>query len=78
MVPYETPIIFKQDVIVMVKLPWQWKSPAKAPYILDLVAHISKTNSVTPLFFIAEKCLEGPSDCFSEIKMRVTKFVFEI
>ena len=32
------------------KLPWQWESPAKTPYILDLVAHISKTNSVTPLF----------------------------
>ena len=30
------------------KLPWQRESPAKTPYILDLVAHISKTNSVTP------------------------------
>ena len=28
---------------------WQRESPAKTPYILDLVAHISKTNSVTPL-----------------------------
>ena len=52
MVPYETPIISKQDVIIIVmyKLPWQRESPAKTPYILDLVAHISKTNLVTPLF----------------------------
>ena len=32
------------------KLPWQRESLAKTPNILDLVAHISKTNWVTPLF----------------------------
>ena len=60
MVPYKTPIISKQDVIIIVikKLSWQRESPAKTPYILDLVAYISKTNVVSPLF-IAEKWLEG-------------------
>ena len=33
------------------KFPWQQESPAKTPYILALVAHISKTNTVTPIFF---------------------------
>ena len=40
--------------------------PHKTPYILDLVAHISKTNSVT-LFFIAEKWLEGHDKTFGKV-----------
>ena len=32
------------------KVPWKQESPAKTPYILDLVSHISKTNTVTPPF----------------------------
>ena len=35
--------------------PWQLGSPVKTPFILSLVAYISKTNSVTPIFFISEK-----------------------
>ena len=31
--------------------PWQWASPVKTPFILCLVAYISKTNSVTPIFY---------------------------
>ena len=46
MVPYET--------VIIIKLPCQRESPAKTPYILNLVAHISKMKPVTP-FCIAEK-----------------------
>ena len=31
--------------------PWQRASPVKTPFILSLVAYISKTNSVTPTFY---------------------------
>ena len=34
------------------KLPWQQESLAKTPYILALVAHIWKTNWVTPMFLL--------------------------
>ena len=49
------------------KLPWQRESPAKTPYILGLAVHISKTNSVTPIF-IAEISLEGHDETFGKVK----------
>ena len=32
-------------------VPWQEQIPAKTPHILALAAHISKTTSVTPIFY---------------------------
>ena len=54
MVPYKTQIIAEQDVVIIGsrnKLAWPWESPAKTPYILAVVAYISKTNAVTPIFY---------------------------
>ena len=45
----ETRIIAEQDTAIIVT--WQRASPVKTPFILSLVAYISKTNSVTPNFY---------------------------
>ena len=54
------------------------EKPGKSTLYFGFSCSYLKNELGDPPFFIAEKWLEGSSDYFSEIKMRVTKFVFEI
>lgn len=47
--------------------PWQQKRPVKTHFILSLVAHTSKTNSVTTPFLIAGKWSEGRVESLKKV-----------